>query len=182
MPKSISQSNPHGIKTCTTSGRGIGLISINVIVFVAVSTIHLSSMIMANVNNAASNNVYAQFPSSPRPPPGQQFPPVPPPGQQFPPVPPGPDEELQTRVVVGASGQVGGGSTRSTSAICASDEVVTGGGSEVTSGGNLINPTHRDFAEPTNDPDRWTVTATNPGPNPIEIRAFAVCAKLVDVP
>jgi hypothetical protein len=159
------------------------LISINVIVLVAVSTIHLS-MIMANVNNAASNNVYAQFPSSPRPPPGQQFPPVPPPGQQFPPVPPpGLNEELQTRVVVGAFGQVDGdGSTRSTSAICASDEVVTGGGSEVTSGGNLINPTQRDFAEPTNDPDRWTVTATNPGPNPIEIRAFAVCAKLVDVP
>jgi hypothetical protein len=149
------------------------LISINVIVLVAVSTIHLS-MIMANVNNAASNNVYAQFPSSPRPPPGQQFPPVPPPGL---------NEELQTRVVVGAFGQVDGdGSTRSTSAICASDEVVTGGGSEVTSGGNLINPTQRDFAEPTNDPDRWTVTATNPGPNPIEIRAFAVCAKLVDVP
>ena len=149
------------------------LILISVIVLVAVSTIHLSSMIMANVNTAASNNVYAQFPSGPRPPPGQQFPPV----------PPGLNEELQTRVVVGAFGQVAGdGSTRSTSAICASDEVVTGGGSEVTSGGNLINPTHRDFAEPTNDPDRWTVTATNPGPNPIQIRAFAVCAKLVDVP
>ena len=47
---------------------------------------------------------------------------------------------------------------------------------------NLINPTHRDYAEPTNNPDRWTVTVTNPGPNPIDIRAFAVCAKLVDVP
>ena len=149
-----------------------------VIILVAASTTQLSSMIVSNGNTVASYDVYAQFPTGPRPPPGQQFPPVPPPGQQFPPVPPGLDEELQTRVVVGASGQVGGGSTSSRSAICASDEVVTGGGSEVTSGGNLINPTHRDFAEPTNDPDRWTVTATNPGPNPIEIRAFAVCAKL----
>jgi hypothetical protein len=167
------------------------LISISVIVLISVSTPQLSSMIVANGNTAVTNNVYAQFPPGPRPPPGQQFPPVPPgqqfppvpPGQQFPPVPPGLDEELQTRVVIGAFGQVeGDGSTSSRSAICASDEVVTGGGSEVTSGGNLINPTHRDYAEPTNNPDRWTVTVTNPGPNPIDIRAFAVCAKLVDVP
>ena len=61
--------------------------------------------------------------------------------KQFPPFTPGLDEELQTRVVVGASGQVeGDGSTSSRSAVCASDEVVTGGGSEVTSGGNRINP------------------------------------------
>ena len=159
------------------------LISISVIVLISVSTPQLSSMIVANGDTAASNNVYAQFPPGPRPPPGQQFPPGPPPGQQFPPFPPGIDEELQTRVVVGAFGQIeGDGSTSSRSAICASDEVVTGGGSEVTSGGNLINPTHRDYAEPTNNLDRWTVTVTNPGPNPIDIRAFAVCAKLVDVP
>ena len=159
------------------------LISISVIVLISASTTQLSSMIMENGSTAASDNVYAQFPPGPRPPPGQQFPPGPPPGQQFPPLPPGIDEELQTRVVVGAFGQVeGDGSTSSRSAICASDEVVTGGGSEVTSGGNLINPTHRDYAEPTNDPDRWTVTVTNPGPNPIDIRAFAVCAKLVDIP
>ncbi len=148
------------------------LFSISVIVLVFVSTPQLSSKIVANGNTVASNNVYAQFPPGPRPPPGQQFPPV----------PLGLDEELQTRVVVGAFGQVEGRSTSSRSAICASDEVVTGGGSEVTSGGNLINPTHRDYAEPTNNPDRWTVTITNPGPNPIDIRAFAVCAKLVDVP
>jgi hypothetical protein len=91
--------------------------------------------------------------------------------------------KLQTRIVVGAFGQVeGDGSTTSRSAICASDEVITGGGSEVTGGGNLINPTIRDYAEPTNNPNRWTVTVTNPGPNPIDIRAFAVCAKLVDGP
>jgi hypothetical protein len=159
------------------------LISISVIVLMSVPTPQLSSMIVANGNTAETNNVYAQFPLGPRPPPGQQFPPVPPPGQQFPPVPPVLDEELQTRVVVGAFGRVeGDGSTSSRSAICASDEVVTGGGSEVTSGGNLINPTHRNYAEPTNNPDRWTVTVTNPGPNPIDIRAFAVCAKLVDLP
>ena len=159
------------------------LISISVIVLISVSTTQLSSMLMDNGSTTASDNVYAQFPPGPRPPPGQQFPPGPPSGQQLPPFPHGIDEELQTRVVVGASGQVeGDGSTSSRSAICASDEVVTGGGSEVTSGGNLINPTHRDYAEPTNDPDRWTVTVTNPRPNPIEIRAFAVCAKLVDIP
>lgn len=147
------------------------------------STPQLSSMILANGNTAASNNVYTQFPPGLRPPPGQQFPPVPPPGQQFPPLPPELDEELQTRVVVGAFGQVeGDGSTSSRSAICASDEVVTGGGSEITSGGNLINPTHRNYPERANNQDRWTVTVTNPGPNPIDIRAFAVCAKLVDVP
>ena len=66
--------------------------------------------------------------------------------------------------------------------VAASDEVVTGGGSEVTSGGNLINPTIRDYAEPTNNPNRWTVTVTNPGPNAIEIGAFGVCAKLVAAP
>lgn len=157
------------------------LISISAIVLISVSAAQLSSIMTEYDSTTASDSVYAQFPPGPRPPPGQQFPPAPP--GQFPPLPPGTDVKLQTRIVVGAFGQVeGDGSTTSRSAICASDEVVTGGGSEVTSGGNLINPTIRDYAEPTNNPNRWTVTVTNPGPNPIDIRAFAVCAKLVDIP
>lgn len=71
------------------------LISISVIVLISVSTAQLSSTIVANGNTAASNNVYAQFPPGPRPPPGQQFPPVPPPGQQFPPLPPELDENYK---------------------------------------------------------------------------------------
>lgn len=157
------------------------LISISVIVLISVSATQLSPMMTEYGSTTASDSAYAQFPPGPRPPPGQQFPPGPP--GQFPPLPPGIDMKLQSRVVVGSFGHVeGDGSTSSRSAICASDEVVTGGGSEVTSGGNLINPTHRDYAEPTNNPNRWTVTVTNPGPNPIDIRAFAVCSKLVDIP
>ena len=55
--------------------RGFAL-PVIVIILVAASTTQLSSMIVSNGNTVASYDVYAQFPTGPRPPPGQQFPPV----------------------------------------------------------------------------------------------------------
>lgn len=106
-----------------------------------------------------------------------------PPGPPGPQGPPGPDKELQVRTVLGPEGDVEGGQLDSTSAECDPDEVVTGGGHAL--GGaenNIVNVPHADIGLPEMQPNAWQLEVGNPGPDEIPFRAFAECAKLVDVP
>ena len=63
-------------------------------------------------------------------------------GPQGPQGPPGPDKELQVRSVAGNTVSIPSGQTRTATASCNSDEVVTGGGIRVVYGINPVNPTN----------------------------------------
>jgi hypothetical protein len=96
--------------------------------------------------------------------------------------PPGPDKELQVRRVFGSGPPVivPPGGQGISEALCASDEVATGGGATYALrdfGPNEINPNIS--GAPIDG--GMEAFAINPGPNPITIEASAVCAKLVDV-
>jgi hypothetical protein len=98
--------------------------------------------------------------------------------------------------VVGDSQEVQPGEFGTATAICAPDEVVTGGG--VSSfvpgeGSNVVNPPMTDLGAPLNPTDGWSGAPLdapngwwflyeNPGPEPVTIVALAECAKLIDVP
>jgi hypothetical protein len=94
--------------------------------------------------------------------------------------PPGPNQILQARQVSSDSVIVAPGTTENALANCDADEVVTGGGELVRNAatGNELNPDHSGVRVG----NGWLVTYTNPGPENIEIIAFAECAQLVDVP
>jgi Collagen triple helix repeat (20 copies) len=94
--------------------------------------------------------------------------------------PPGPDKGLQVRLVSSGQTEVPSGESRTITARCASDEVVTGGGTSVLGRGNGINPESIDNGEPL-DASAWIFFYFNPGPNPVNIVVTAECAKLVDV-
>jgi hypothetical protein len=76
------------------------------------------------------------------------------------------------------------GATDATIASCLPDEVATGGGHQVLVGGsNIENPNVTEGSDETPGHNSgWFITATNPGPNDIAIRATAVCTKLVETP
>jgi len=96
--------------------------------------------------------------------------------------PTGPDKELQVRTVLGDLVTVPPQARGHVNAQCASDEVVTGGGMEVQDEINVINPTIGDNGSPPFNPNMWRAIYDNPGPQPVVVRAFAECAKLVDAP
>ena len=60
---------------------------------------------------------------------------------------------------------------------CASDEVVTGGGTFTTGSQNNENK-----LEDTSAFGPGSFRIINPGPNAVNIGAYAICAKLVDAP
>ena len=94
---------------------------------------------------------------------------------------PGPDKELQVRTVDGDEVVAQPNVLTIVVTECAEDELATGRGigRQSTSGDN---PGLQDHRIPTNDPTTWELRYLNPGPNPVDIQAFAECAKLVDVP
>jgi hypothetical protein len=92
--------------------------------------------------------------------------------------PAGPDKELQVRSVVGNSVTIPSGQTRTATASCDSDEVVTGGGIRVVDGINTVNPTHV-FQGIHGSPNTFELTYTNIGGGEATIQVFAECAKLV---
>jgi hypothetical protein len=68
-------------------------------------------------------------------------------------------------------------------ALCAVDEVATGGGMFLRKFGTDIGLSSvLDVGLPTAQPNSWEVSYENPGPDVVQIQAFAECAKLVDVP
>ena len=71
---------------------------------------------------------------------------------------------------------------RTATASWASDEFATGGGHEIRDLTNEKNPTISSDAVPDDAPNTWSFTLANPGPDEVVIRAFAVCAKLVNLP
>ena len=91
---------------------------------------------------------------------------------------------LQTRIVDSGQKTVPAGATDATIASCLPDEVATGGGHQVLVGGsNTANPNVTEGSDETPGHNSgWFITATNPGPNDIAIRATAVCTKLVETP
>lgn len=72
------------------------------------------------------------------------------------------------------------GTTASTAALCLPGEVPTGGGHQIITGDNTVNPAVTVGESMT--PTGWFITVFNPGPNDITIRATAECAMLVDAP
>ena len=52
----------------------------------------------------------------------------------------------------------------------------------VTGGGNTVNPSFAETNNPATQPNGWTVSYTNPGPNSVILTANVECAKLVEVP
>ena len=92
--------------------------------------------------------------------------------------PPGPDKELQVRSVAGNTVSIPSGQTRTATASCNSDEVVTGGGVRVVDGINTVNPTHT-FQGIHGSPNTFELTYTNIGGGEASIQVFAECAKLV---
>lgn len=107
--------------------------------------------------------------------------------------PAGPDKELQTRTVEGQSEIIPLEPNYSLlTASCFPGEVATGGSYEVQEqfftpeAQNLINYQVIEYGGPFVDSTRlttqWEVRIQNSGPDPIRVTAFAVCAKLVDVP
>ena len=100
------------------------------------------------------------------------------------PGPTGPDKELQVRTDIGVDVIVEPNSRGTAVAQCAPDEKATGGGTnEIYS--NTSNPEPQqvsDIGLPVDDPTRWEIEYSNPGPDYVVIQAFAQCAKLVDAP
>lgn len=96
--------------------------------------------------------------------------------------PPGPDKELQVRTDSGDVLTVAPDTTLTVTAPCNSDEVATGGGYEIDDEFNEVNPSVVHSGTPSNAPNTWSFTLSNPGPLPVDILAFVECAKLVDVP
>ena len=92
--------------------------------------------------------------------------------------PPGPDKELEVRSVAGNSVNIPSGQTRTATASCDPDEVVTGGGIRAVDGINTVNPTHV-FQGIHGSPNTFELTYTNIGGGEATIQVFAECAKLV---
>jgi hypothetical protein len=61
-------------------------------------------------------------------------------------------------------------------------EVVTGGGMLSDTTSNTVNPAWFDLGSSVNNPTAWGLTYRNPGPAPVDVRAVAECARLVDAP
>jgi hypothetical protein len=106
------------------------------------------------------------------------------PGPQGEQGPAGPTQELQVRTVQGNTVTVPAGQTGFSRANCASDEVVTGGGTTTNNPeSNEVNPPDLDLGQgPTNAPNQWHFQLFNPGPSSMDIIAYAECTKLVDAP
>jgi hypothetical protein len=92
--------------------------------------------------------------------------------------PPGPDKELEVRSVAGNSINIPSGQTRTATASCDPDEMVTGGGIRAVDGINTVNPTHV-FQGIHGSPNTFELTYTNIGGGEATIQVFAECAKLV---
>ena len=96
---------------------------------------------------------------------------------------PGPDKDLQVRTVTGNLVNVPSSQLGISTALCAVDEVATGGGMFLRKFGTDIGLSSvLDVGLPTAQPNSWEVSYENPGPDVVQIQAFAECAKLVDVP
>lgn len=91
---------------------------------------------------------------------------------------PGPEKELEVRSVAGNSVNIPSGQTRTATASCDPDEVVTGGGIRAVDGINTVNPTHL-FQGIHGSPNTFELTYTNIGGGEATIQVFAECAKLV---
>jgi hypothetical protein len=101
--------------------------------------------------------------------------------------PPGPEKEILTRIVRGPEAPIQAEEGQTIVVECAPDEVATGGGYGDTSflqEDNVINPLFQENAGQSGDLPltSWELRYTNPGPEPVVIEPFAVCAKLVDAP
>jgi hypothetical protein len=96
--------------------------------------------------------------------------------------PPGPDKVLQVRTVRGDVVTVQANQRVDVSASCSPGEVVTGGGMLSDTTSNTINPAWFDLGSPENNPTAWELAYRNPGPAPVDVRAVAECARLVDAP
>lgn len=92
--------------------------------------------------------------------------------------PPGPEKKLEVRSVAGNSVNIPSGQTRTATASCDPDEVVTGGGIRAVDGINTVNPTHV-FQGIHGSPNTFELTYTNIGGGEATIQVFAECAKLV---
>jgi hypothetical protein len=76
-----------------------------------------------------------------------------------------------------------GGQITTAVAECADDELATGGGILSTStDNNIVNPAWQHRGIPLSDPTTWELNYANPAQDPVQIQAYAECAKLVDVP
>lgn len=76
--------------------------------------------------------------------------------------PPGPEKELEVRSVAGNSVNIPSGQTRTATASCDPDEVVTGGGIRAVDGIHTVNPTHL-FQGIHGSPNTFELTYTNIG-------------------
>jgi hypothetical protein len=143
---------------------------------------------LSNNGNTPTTNptIGAPGPAGPAGPKGDPGPAGPkgapgPAGAQGAPGPAGPDKILSTREAVGAV-NVRPGTTNQTIVECASDEVVTGGGWNVSPGGDtafFVNINER-FDTPT--ANGWLVRIFNNSPFDIQLTGHAECAKLVPPP
>lgn len=142
-----------------------------------------SSPINLQISNPAAEQG-SQGPQGPKGEQGEQGPPGPqgPAGPDGPQGPGGPEKELQVRTVLGDEQTVPSGGLRTSSAICAPDEFVTGGGHFIEDFSNEINPKLIEEGVPLDEPNAWDFDYINPGPDEVRIQAIAECAKLVDVP
>lgn len=100
--------------------------------------------------------------------------------------PPGPDKSLSVRQAFSDRIIIPSGATRIAQAICAPDELVTGGGYDI-GGLAAVNQNNYDvvsLAVPGgNNPSiTWQVEVHNYGPFQMEIQAYAECGKLVNAP
>ena len=91
-------------------------------------------------------------------------------------------QELQVRGIVGELVQVPAGQSRFAEAVCAPDELATGGGLRVHS--STLDPIAPQIIDtghtPSNTPDRWVVSYFDAASQQAVIQASATCAKLVD--
>jgi collagen triple helix repeat protein len=99
--------------------------------------------------------------------------------------PAGPDKILEKRQAVSQSPPgsipiVQPGGTFTANAECNSDEIVTGGGYSISSGGRINVEFQGETV--TDSIPAWTVTGTNIGSTLFVYQAFAECVKLVDAP
>ena len=81
------------------------------------------------------------------------------------------------RSVAGNSVNIPSGQTRTATASCDPDEVVTGGGIRAVDGINTVNPTHV-FQGIHGSPNTFELTYTNIGGGEATVQVFAECAKL----
>ena len=102
--------------------------------------------------------------------------------------PAGPTQKLQVRTVQGNLVTVPVGQIGFSRAVCADDELVTGGGTTISNpDSNQVNYPNVDFGTRPEGgvgdaPNQWHFGILNPGPGSMDILAYAECSKLVDAP